>query len=144
MAASLLFCLIVGVSDGDTLTARCETQADREAVTRKVRLSEIDAPEKEQLFGSRSRKHLAGLCLRKSAKLAPVSAGGGLDCYGRTVARVTCAGADANAEQVRAGLAWAFDRYVTDQSLYGEQQGARAERRGLWQDVDPIAPWEWR
>lgn len=144
MPIALMFCLIVGISDGDTLTARCEAQAEREAVTLKVRLSEIDAPEKAQPFGTRSREHLADLCFRKPATLEPVAAGGGLDRYGRTVARVTCAGIDANAGQVRAGLAWVFDRYALDRSLYDEQEGARTARRGLWQDDEPIAPWEWR
>ena len=39
---ALLICLIVGVTDGDTLTARCDQQ------TVKIRLAEIDAPEKAQ------------------------------------------------------------------------------------------------
>lgn len=144
MTAALLLCLIVGVSDGDTLTARCEAQTDREAVTLKVRLAEIDAPEKGQPFGMRSRQHLAELCFHKAATLAPVAAGAGLDRYGRTVAHVTCAGADANVEQVRAGMAWVYDRYIIDRSLYSAQDEARAEARGLWQEAAPIAPWDWR
>lgn len=144
MSATLLLCLIVGISDGDTLTARCEAGANRPAATVNVRLSEIDAPEKAQPFGQRSRQHLADLCFRKHATLAPVAAGGGLDRYGRTVARVSCDGTDANVEQVRAGMAWVFDRYVVDRGLYDEQEGAHRARRGLWQDADAIAPWEWR
>lgn len=144
MTAALLLCVIVGVSDGDTLTARCEAQADREHVTLKVRLAEIDAPERGQPFGMRSRQHLAKLCFHKAATLAPVEAGAGLDRYGRTVAHVTCAGADANVEQVRAGMAWVYDRYIIDRSLYSAQEQARVEARGLWQDATPIAPWDWR
>jgi endonuclease YncB( thermonuclease family) len=37
----------------------------------------------------------------------------GKDRYGRTLARVTCDGTDANAEQVRRGLAWAYTKYLT-------------------------------
>ncbi len=144
MTIALLLCVIVGISDGDTVTARCEAQVDRPAATLKVRLSEIDAPEKAQPFGGRSRQHLSDLCFGKSAAILPVSAGGGVDRYGRTVARVTCDGADANSGQVRAGMAWVFDRYATDRRLYDEQEGARAARRGLWQDAGPIAPWQWR
>ena len=140
----LLGCMIVGISDGDTLTARCEAQADRAAVTLKVRLAEIDAPEKAQPFGTRSRQHLAQLCFGKVATLAPMAASGGLDRYGRTVARVTCAGVDANAEQVRSGMAWVYDRYVIDQSLYVVQDDARATHRGLWADAHPVEPWQWR
>ena len=68
----------------------------------------------------------------------------GKDRYGRTLARVTCDGFDANAEQVRRGMAWVYDRYVTDKSLYAVQEKAKAERRGLWHDDKPVPPWEWR
>ena len=60
------------------------------------------------------------------------------------MARVICDGVDANAEQVRAGMAWVFDKYVTDRGLYAVQDEARAARRGLWADAVPVAPWEWR
>ncbi len=59
--------------------------------------------------------------------------------------RVTCAGVDANAEQVRRGMAWVFVRYAPKGSPpYGVQADARRERRGLWVDPQPVAPWEWR
>lgn len=133
-AASVLLCIVVGIADGDTLQARCDDQ------TLKVRLAEIDAPERGQPFGTRSRQHLAELCHRKPAELRPQTT----DRYGRTVARVACNGVDTSAEQVRAGMAWVFDRYVTDRSLYSLQDAARDARRGLWADPAPVAPWEWR
>jgi endonuclease YncB( thermonuclease family) len=57
---------------------------------------------------------------------------------------VICDGADANVEQVRAGMAWVFDKYLTDRGLYAVQDEARAERRGLWADAQSAPPWEWR
>ena len=109
-----------------------------------MRLAEVDAPEHHQPFGTRSREHLASLCFKQSAEVRPIAAGGGLDRYGRTVAHVTCNGTDANTEQVRAGMAWVFDRYVIDRRLYALQDEARAAHRGLWADAQPVAPWEWR
>ena len=47
------------------------------------------------------------------------------------MAHVICDGADANTEQVRTGMAWVFDKYVTDRGLYAVQDEARAARRGL-------------
>lgn len=138
MAAASLFCLVIAVADGDTLTVRCGQEP--EAANIIVRLSQIDAPERRQPWGNRSRQHLAALCLRKPATVQPE----GHDKYRRTVGRVTCDGVDTNLEQVRAGMAWVFDRYVTDRSLYPVQDAARAERAGLWQDDSPVAPWEWR
>ena len=135
-----LICLVVGIADGDTLTARCEQQADQSAQTLKVRLAEIDAPERGQAFGNRSKQHLSDLCFGKTATVTPLTT----DRYGRTVARVSCASTDANAEQVRAGMAWVFDQYVTDRGLYTVQDDARRAGRGLWVDREPVAPWEWR
>jgi endonuclease YncB( thermonuclease family) len=66
------------------------------------------------------------------------------DCYGRTLARVEFDGVDAKAEQVHAGMAWVFDKYVTDRSLYAVPDKARAAKRVLWADKAPIPTWAWR
>ena len=125
---------VVSVADGDTITVlRDRTQV-------KVRLLEIDAPEKAQAFGTKSKESLSEMCFGKTAELADK----GKDRYGRTLARVTCDGVDANAEQVKRGMAWVYDRYITDKTLYAVQEEAKAERRGLWHDDKPVPPWEWR
>lgn len=134
MTGALLVCLVIGISDGDTLTAFC----DQRQV--KVRLAEIDAPEKKQPFGERSRQALAGLCFQKQATIN----NRGRDRYGRTIGRVVCDGKDASAEQVKSGLAWVYDKYVTDRTLYDLQDAARTARAGLWADAAPVPPWEWR
>lgn len=131
MLSATLLCLVVGISDGDTLTARCGQPDAYKQV--KVRLAEIDAPEKKQPFGERSRQNLASLCFQKEAEIRPTAK----DRYGRTVARVSCAGQDANAAQVRDGMAWAYTKYLTD-------PGFARLHRGLWADKEPVAPWEWR
>lgn len=48
-SAAVLLCLVIGVSDGDTITARCETPQGTQNI--KVRMAEIDAPEKAQPWG---------------------------------------------------------------------------------------------
>jgi len=138
MLTTLLLCTVIGISDGDTLTARCATEAG--ARTLAIRLAEIDSPERRQPYGWKSRQQLAALCFREAAHVRPAS----VDRYGRTVAHVTCRGADASAEQVRAGMAWVFDRYATHASLYRLEADARQARRGLWSAPDPVAPWDWR
>ena len=125
---------VIGISDGDTLTVL----HDREPV--KIRLAEIDAPEKKQPFGTKSKQALSDLCYGKQAEVSPQKK----DRYGRMVARVRCNGLDASEQQVRDGMAWVFDRYVTDRSLYPLQDEARAARRGLWADDGAVPPWEWR
>lgn len=138
MSLQALLCVVVAIADGDTLTAHCESQGETQSII--VRLSQIDAPEKRQPWGNRSREHLAALCFNKPATVREEAR----DRNRRMVARVVCDGVDANAEQVREGMAWVFDRYVTDRSLYAVQEDARATKRGLWSDPDPVAPWEWR
>jgi endonuclease YncB( thermonuclease family) len=125
---------VVAVADGDTITVM------RDLVPVKLRLLEIDAPEKKQAFGARSKQSLSDLCFNKTATLIEK----GRDRYGRTLARVSCEGVDANAEQVRRGMAWVYDRYVTDRALYAVQTEARDAGRGLWADPDAVPPWQWR
>jgi endonuclease YncB( thermonuclease family) len=130
---------VVKVSDGDTLTVL----ADRKEI--KVRLDAIDAPELRQPFGRQAQRSLAEICASRTARVVEK----GHDRYGRTVSRIACDGVDANAEQVRRGMAWVFVRYAPRSSpnsapLYGLQDEARATRRGLWADPQPTAPWDWR
>ena len=125
---------VVGIADGDTLTVLAGRQEIR------VRLSEIDAPERRQAFGTVARQHLAKLCFRKQAVVKAEST----DRYGRVVGRVACAGVDANAAMVRAGLAWAYTRYMRDPRIAILEREARAARRGLWRDPAPIPPWAFR
>ncbi|MDP3124576.1 MAG: thermonuclease family protein [Thiobacillus sp.] len=132
--AAAFLASVIGISDGDTMTVLHE----REPV--KIRLAEIDAPEKKQPFGTRSKQALSDLCFGKRAEVVPQTK----DRYGRTVARVRCEGQDASEQLVRSGMAWVFDRYVIDRGLYRLQDEAKEGRRGLWVDVEPVPPWEWR
>jgi len=132
---AVLMCLVVAIADGDTLTVLCEGNQQI-----KIRLAEIDAPEKSQPFGNRSKQSLADMCFKKQAEIKPQTK----DRYGRTVARVVCDGTDANAEQVKHGMAWVYDKYVQDKSLYALQDTARDSKLGLWADKNPIPPWEYR
>ncbi|MES2993056.1 MAG: thermonuclease family protein [Pseudomonadota bacterium] len=138
MLIAFLMCSVVGISDGDTLKVKCATDRGHQSLT--VRLAEIDAPEKGQPFGQRSKQHLSDLCLRRNAEVRTTSR----DRYGRTVARVVCDGTDANATMVRDGMAWAYTRYLTDPQIRGMEVLAQRERVGIWSDGTAIAPWHWR
>lgn len=127
--------IVVAVQDGDTIRV-----LDSDNVQHEVRLAEIDAPEKRQPFGEQSKRALSALCYKRRATVLPLSR----DRYGRTVGRVACDETDVNAEQVRVGMAWVYDRYVTDRSLYQLQNAAHGAEAGLWSQPDPIPPWKWR
>ena len=124
---------VVSVQDGDSLTVMRERQRVR------VRLVGIDAPEHKQAYGDESRKSLNTLCWRKKASIAWTEK----DQHGRLLGRVTCSGVDANAEQVRRGMAWASP-LARDREMNRLQDAARRERKGLWADAAPVKPWEWR
>lgn len=125
---------VVGIADGDTLTVLAD------ATQHKVRLAEIDAPEKKQAFGERAKQSLAALCFSQHAEVSP----GKTDRYGRTVARVRCQGMDASLHQVQQGLAWAYTAYLTDPGIAGAERLARDSGLGLWGDAEPIQPWLYR
>jgi len=135
-------CLVVGISDGDTLTARCGRIGAYERV--KVRIAAIDAPEKAQPYGQRSRQALSSICFREQALITEIDT----DRYGRTVADVSCNGEDAGSRLVADGWAWVYDynRLATRRGggLFKLQESARARRAGLWADPRPTPPWEWR
>ena len=65
-----LVCLVVGISDGDTLTARCPTDDPAHAHQQvRVRLAEIDALESGQPYGRRAKKYLSALCYDAKATI---------------------------------------------------------------------------
>ena len=134
VSAGVIVGQVVAVADGDTLTVFDGTHQIR------VRLAEIDAPERKQAFGTVSRQHLAKLCFRVQARVQVQD----FDRYGRAVGRVTCGRTDANAAMVEAGLAWVYRRYARDPGLLQLERGARKTQRGLWRDPAPVPPWEFR
>jgi len=125
---------VVAVSDGDTITVL------RGSEQVKVRLAQIDAPEKGQAFWQKSKQALAGLVHGKQVQVVEH----GLDKYRRTIGGIYLDGLDVNAEQVRQGMAWVFLRYSKSAGLIQLQAEAKEQRRGLWFDSEPVPPWEWR
>jgi endonuclease YncB( thermonuclease family) len=128
---------VVGVSDGDTLTL---LTADKQQI--KVRLAEIDTPEKAQPYGQKSRQALAAMTFQKHVTLVVQDR----DRYGRTVARVNVDGVDVNRKLVVSGAAWVYRQYSRDPSMLQAEAEAKAAKRGLWAlpEAERIPPWEWR
>ena len=125
---------VVSVYDGDTVTVRTASE------TIKVRLVHLDAPERGQAFGTRSRQHLSELVFGKQVELI----GTERDRYGRLLAVVKVEGLEVNLEMVRSGMAWAYLEYKPPANYISTEQKARAGKVGLWADRQPIAPWEYR
>jgi endonuclease YncB( thermonuclease family) len=136
-ATQVLQALVVGVSDGDTITV-----LDAGKHQHKIRLQGIDAPEKAQAYGQKSKESLSALVYKKNVQVLWAKK----DRYGRTVGQVMVGGLDACLEQVKRGMAWHYKDYQAEQSaedrvLYGRAEiQARSQRLGLWQDAAPQEP----
>ena len=128
---------VVGISDGDTFTL---LTSNKKQV--KVRLSEIDTPEKAQPFGTRARQALSDMIFSKDVLVVQEE----IDRYGRLVGHVFVNGTHVNRQLVEDGMAWVYRQYLKDQTLLQDEEEAREARRGLWSlpSTELVPPWEWR
>ena len=138
---------VVGVADGDTITV-----LDASNTQHKIRLAGIDAPEKGQPFGERSKQSLSRAVFNRDVRIEWAKR----DRYGRLVAKVWATPAelnctqdacprtlDVNLAQLTVGLAWHYKQYENEQSeedghryAFAEEE-ARARKAGLWSEPQP-------
>lgn len=135
--ASTLSGKVVSVADGDTITVLTS-----EKVQIKVRLKEIDAPEKDQPYGQKSKEALSNLIFGKNVSVEWSKT----DKYGRILGRVFFEKVDINLQLVKGGYAWAYTQYLTDELIKKAETEARSSKIGLWalQADQIIPPWQWR
>lgn len=127
--------VVVAIADGDTLTILDGTKTQH-----KIRLEGIDTPEKGQAFGTRAREALGEKLHEQSVRIAWKER----DRYGRTLGHVYFNERWINQEMIAEGWAWHYKEYNRDPRLADAETEARAAKRGLWADPDPVAPWEYR
>lgn len=141
---------MIKVIDGDTITIRT---SENEKI--RVRLTGIDAPESDQLFGKASKEKLASFIANRDVRIETNKS----DRNGRVLAKVwvqpsdcaTCGKTlNVNHAQLLAGMAWWYRRYAKEQPVEdrGRYESAedesRKRKRGLWSAHSPVAPWDWR
>ena len=140
---------VIAVSDGDTITVLAPGNRPT-----KVRLAGIDAPERNQPFGQKSRQHLADLVFGKEVRVSVVDK----DRYGRIVGIVYVPLKIPNGEiivdvdlaQIESGHAWAYRDYLKGLPAgkagryVAAEKDAKEKKQGLWTDKDPEPPWQWR
>lgn len=144
--------IVVSIADGDTLTV-----LDSQHQQHKIRLSGIDAPEKAQPFGQKSKTSLSAMVFNREVEVQ----GSKTDRYGRLVGKVMAADPncnmpacpkihDVNLMQVMSGMAWWYRDYAREQSPKDREDyevaefQAKSQRHGLWADKNPVPPWDWR
>ena len=125
---------VIAVLDGDTLLILHHGKAT------KLRMANIDAPEKTQAFGKQARASLLEMVDKKQVQIDTQA----VDQYGRIVGLVSVDGRSVNQEQLRRGLAWEYSHYHADKTYVALQSDAQQAKRGLWAQTNPQAPWQWR
>ena len=125
---------VIAVLDGDTVLVLRDQQKT------KVRLVNIDAPEKQQPFGKRSRRALCQLVCKREVQVETQA----VDQYERLLATLYVDGINVNREQVRRGMAWEYSHYHADKAYLALQSEAQQAKSGLWNDANPQPPWLWR
>jgi endonuclease YncB( thermonuclease family) len=131
---------VVHVSDGDSIIVLADN------AQHKVRLGAIDAPERFQAYGNKSKKSLTALIAGKHVTVRYNKR----DKYDRIVGKVFLQDMDVGLEQVKRGMAWFYRFYQEelepeDRAAYAQAEDlARRDRVGLWADAKPVPPWEFR
>lgn len=126
---------VVSVSDGDTITI-----LDSSKTQHKIRFEHIDAPEKKQAFGQKSKQFVSKYIFGKTVKVKTASK----DRYGRIIGTVFLDEVNINLELVKAGLAWHYKKYSKDKIFAIAEAIAIKKKAGLWSDPKSIPPWEFR
>jgi endonuclease YncB( thermonuclease family) len=126
---------VVRVADGDTITVLDAANAQH-----KIRFHGIDAPESHQAFGQKSKQKLSDYVAGKAVTVTWKSK----DKYGRILGTVWLGSTDINLLMLRDGYAWHYKRFDTNPVYAAAESEARAARRGLWSDPNPIPPEQFR
>lgn len=131
--------IVFVVIDGDTVLFKPDSYGAASRAFLKIRLANIDAPEKDQPYGEAATRELSALVLNQRVAVTTVA----IDAYGRTIAQIQQGDVQVNTELVRRGMAWA-STYRRNAELIAVQREAQQAPRGLWQEVAPVPPWVWR
>jgi endonuclease YncB( thermonuclease family) len=131
---------VVRVVDGDTIVV------DHGGERHRVRFSGIDTPERDQPWGDAATREMRWLVAGQDVRVDWYKQ----DRWNRLIGNLYVDGEDVGLLMVERGMAWHFKRYADEQSARdreaysGAENAARASKRGLWSDPQPVPPWEWR
>jgi len=126
---------VTTVHDGNTLSVMAN-----DGETFRVVLMGIDCPELKQRYGMEAKQFLEGLVLNREIELQVH----GKDRLGNYVGIVLLEEVvDVRVQLLAEGLAWTSEKDpIAD--LEAIRLRAMRERKGLWEEDDPVAPWVFR
>lgn len=125
---------VIAVHEGDRLTIHHQGRKDM------VYLRDVDCPELKQPYGKQAKHATAAYIANREVVVRELHQ----DRKGRIVADILLRdGRQVAHELVKEGLAWVQPGGAPDQSLKDMEELARASRKGLWSDRNPVPPWKW-
>ena len=127
---------VIKVTDGDSINILFEGKPLR------IRLAEIDAPERGQPFWKKSREALADYVAGKEVIVEEID----IDRWDRVIGQVYLGDLWINGALVRGGFAYVYPKYATSSRLYEFEREAKESKAGIWKlpEKERIKPWEWR
>lgn len=126
---------VIQVIDGDTITLLTSDKKQH-----RIRLAEIDAPEKGQAYASVARKALNSFIYRKEVNVLVSS----LDRYNRAIGTVYLDNVNINKLMVKNGFAWAYRYFIKDHEYISLENYAKEHKLGLWKAPNPVEPYLFR
>jgi endonuclease YncB( thermonuclease family) len=126
---------VVTVHEGDRLTIHHEGRSET------IYLKDIDCPELKQPYGKQAKHAIAAYVGNREVVVRALKR----DRDGRATAEILLQdGRNVGHELLKEGLAWWQRSASNDASLEVLEELARASRKGLWADSNPVPPWKWK
>ena len=143
----LFFVLLIGWAASETITGKVVRVIDGDTLVllvagnkqERIRLADIDAPERGQEFSDKSRQLLSSLAAGKTVRVEYSSR----DQYGRLLGTVYVGRKNINEEMVRQGLAWEY-RFNRNKKIKDLQAEAQRKRLNIFSVPNPINPYDYR
>jgi len=128
---------VIRMIDGDTFHAKSP-----EYGLISIRLAYIDAPEVAQNFGLAAGYVLDSIIREKTLIVQYIAE----DIYGRKVAVVYLPNIEISINEfmVIRGMAWVNTAYYATDRFHYDEEEAKKDKKGLWQNPYPIEPWKFR
>jgi micrococcal nuclease len=126
---------VVTVHEGDRVTIRYDGR------TETIHLQDIDCPELKQPHGKQAKHAMAAYVGNRDVVVRSLKR----NRQGLTTAEIFLQdGRNVGHELVKEGLAWLPPDTAQGQSLGEVELLARAEKKGLWSEPNPVPPWKWK
>ncbi len=126
---------VMMVHEGDRVTIHYQGRNEM------IVLRDVYCPKLRQPYGKQAKHATAAYLANREVVVRALKR----DQQGRIAADILLKdGRNIAHELVQEGLAWVQSGQVYDPTLKDLEELARASKKGLWSEPDPVPPWEWK